>query len=114
MLGSVEYTKSTLFTAPLFQNGAPACIITPSGLSRGALLALFGTLSQDTEPKIVGIWRSALVFQSSRLHNNAFWTRLPFPIIPGSGILWGILGGPGELWGALGSSGELLGSSGDL
>ena len=44
-LGSGKYTKSTIFTAPIFQNDAPACIITPSGSSRGALLALFETLS---------------------------------------------------------------------
>ena len=48
VFGSVEYTKSNVFTAPVFQNGIPACIITLSGLSRGAFWALFGTLSQDT------------------------------------------------------------------
>ena len=141
MLGSVKYTKSTVFTAPIFQNGAPACIITPSGSSRGAFLALFGTLSQDTEPAYVGIYRSTFVFRSSRLHNNAFWTHrfLLFQALGIFGEFWGglgdlweapwgapansgrALGSPwappgalGELWGALGSSGESFGAPGGL
>jgi hypothetical protein len=113
-LGSGKYTKSTIFTAPIFQNDAPACIITPSGSSRGALLALFGTLSRATQPEYVGIYRSAFVFRSSRLHNNTFWTRR-FPLFRARGLFgasWGTFGElPGEL---LGTLGELLGSSGEL
>ena len=113
-LGSGKYTKSIIFTAPIFQNDAPACIITPSGSSRGALLALFGTLSRATQPEYVGIYRSAFVFRSSRLYNNTFWTRR-FPLFRARGLSgpsWGTFGElPGEL---LGTLGELLGSSGRL
>ena len=141
MLGSVKYTKSTVFTAPIFQNSAPACIITPSGLSRGVFLALFGTLTQDTELEYVGIYRSAFVFRSSRLHNNTFRMHrfLLFQVLGIFGEFWGGLGdlreapwgapgnsgrargspwaapgALGELWGALGSSGESFGAPGGL
>ena len=133
-LGSGKYTKSTIFTAPIFQNGAPACIITPSGSSRGALLALFGTLSRATQPEYVGIYRSSFVFRSSRLHNNAFWTRrfLLFRALGIFGEFWGPLGSSlgsswepwgsslgalgsfGQLWGAPGSSGQLWGAPAGL
>ena len=133
-LGASKYTKSTVFTAPIFQNDVPACIITPSGSSRSALLALFGTLSRATKPEYVGIYRSAFAFRSSRLHNNVFWTRrfLLFralgifgefrePLGSSLGTSWepwgsslGALGSFGQLWGAPGSSGQLWGAPAGL